>query len=236
MQKPPGTPPDDAVDSEMVRYYAARADEYDDWYMRRARYSHGRAHDEAWRRDLGVAAGWLANRPFEGRIVELAAGTGWWSPLLAAKGQLTLYDAAPEPLVKARLRPAAAGLKAEMGIRDAWAEPDSAVEGLFAGFWVSHIDRARLDEWLTLAARWLAPGGLLALIDSCQDPESGARNDRPPGDDIPVRLLDDGTSFRIRKVFYEPAELEASLERAGFDQIEVTKTEHFFLVASARRR
>src|SRR5664280_1971592 len=84
------TPPDDSVDSEMVRYYAARADEYDDWYLRRGRYSHGQVHDEAWRSDLEAATAWLASRPFEGRIVELAAGTGWWSPLLAAKGQLRL--------------------------------------------------------------------------------------------------------------------------------------------------
>jgi demethylmenaquinone methyltransferase/2-methoxy-6-polyprenyl-1,4-benzoquinol methylase len=229
------TPPDDSVDSEMVRYYAARADEYDDWYLRCVRYSHGEAHDEAWRSDLEAAAAWLASRPFEGRIVELAAGTGWWSPLLAAKGQLTLYDAAPEPLGKARERLAEAGLHAEVGLRDAWAEPDRAVEGLFAGFWVSHVARSRLDEFMGLAARWLVPGGLFAFIDSRSDPESGARDHRPPQDDVQARQLDDGSRFRVRKVFYEPTELEAALAGAGFNQIELITTERFFLLASARR-
>ena len=219
----------------MVRYYAARADEYDDWYLRRGRYSHGEAHDEAWRSDLDAAAAWLASRPFEGRIVELAAGTGWWSPLLAAKGQLTLFDAAPEPLRKARERLAEAGLRAEVGLRDAWAEPDHSVDGLFAGFWVSHIERSRLDEFLRLAARWLVPGGLFAFIDSRSDPESGARDHRPPQDDVQARQLGDGSSYRVRKVFHEPAELEAALSGAGFAQIEVITTERFFLLASGRR-
>jgi SAM-dependent methyltransferase len=229
------TPSDDGVDAEMVRYYAARADEYDDWYLRRGRYSHGEAHDEAWRSDLDAAAAWLASRPFEGRIVELAAGTGWWSPLLAAKGKLTLYDAAPEPLAKARERLEAAGFHAEVEIRDAWAEPGRTVDGLFAGFWVSHIERSRLDEFLTLVARWLVPGGLFAFIDSRSDPESGARDHRPPQDDVQARQLDDGSSYRVRKVFHEPAELEAALSGAGFAQIEVITTERFFLLASARR-
>jgi SAM-dependent methyltransferase len=232
------TPPEpsDEIASEMVRYYAARAGEYDDWYLRRGRYSHGPVHDEAWRSELAAAATWLSSRPFHGQIVELAAGTGWWSPLLATMGQLTCFDAAPEPLEKARVRLAAAGLAARLQVRDAWGEPDRSVDGLFAGFWISHIDQSRLDGFLELAARWLVAGGLFAFIDSRRDPESGAQNHRPPEDDVQIRRLDDGSSFRVRKVFYEPAEFESFLERAGFDEIEVVTTDRFFLLGSARRR
>ena len=121
-------------------------------------------------------------------------------------------------------------------MRDVWAEPDRVVDGLFAGFWISHIDRERLDEFFRLAARWLVPDGTLAFIDSRRDPESGASDHRPPEDDVQVRRLADGSSFRVRKVFYEPAELEAALERAGFTEIAVTTTDRFFLLGSARRR
>jgi hypothetical protein len=58
------------------------------------------------------------------------------------------------------------------------------VDGVFAGFWLSHIDRARLDEFLGLVGRWLAPGGLFAFIDSRQDAESGAVDHRPPAADV----------------------------------------------------
>jgi len=225
----------DGIDSEMVDYYSARAGEYDDWYLRRGRYSHGSENDEAWRADLNAAATWLNGREFHGRIVELAAGTGWWSPLLARQGELTLIDAAPQPLEIARERLAAAGLPADFQVRDAWAEPDRLVDGLFTGFWISHIDRARLAEFFELAARWLAPGGTFAFIDSRPDPDSSAADHRPPEDDIQVRRLDDGSSFRVRKVFYEPAELAAVLERTGFIDIDVRTTDRFFLLGSARR-
>jgi len=219
----------------MVRYYSARAGEYDDWYLRRGRYTHGAAEDEAWRVDLDAAAEWLSRRSLRGRIVELAAGTGWWSPILARMGQLTLLDAASEPMEIARSRLAAAALAAEFQVRDAWAEPFGSVEGLFAGFWISHVDRSRLDEFLGLAFRWLAPGGLLAFIDSRPDSASSAQDHRPPEGDVQVRRLNDGSSFHVRKVFYGPAELSAALGKAGFIDVGVEVTARFFVLGSARR-
>ena len=96
--------PTDATDDQMRAYYAARAPEYDDWYLRRGRYSHGVIADAAWNAELDSATQWLDALPIGGEIVELAAGTGWWSPLLASKGTLWLYDANEEPLDQ-RARP-----------------------------------------------------------------------------------------------------------------------------------
>lgn len=79
------------------------------------------------------------------------------------------------------------------------------------------------------------PGGLLAFIDSCRDPDSGAADHRPPEDDVQLRRLDDGTSFRVRKVYHAAGELESALRRAGFADIEVVTTERFFVLGSARR-
>ncbi len=53
--------------------------------LRRGRYSHGVIDDAAWAADMDTATLWLDGQPLEGEIVELAAGTGWWSPLLAQK-------------------------------------------------------------------------------------------------------------------------------------------------------
>ncbi len=225
----------DDVDAEMIRYYAARAGEYDDWYLRRGRYSHGPIDDMAWQADLDAASVWLDGLPFHGEIVELAAGTGWWSPLLASKGTLWLYDAAEEPLDRARERLLAHGLRAHLHVRDAWAEPDRQVDGLFAGFWLSHVERARLADFLGLARRWLRPGGLVAFVDSRPDRSSGASDHLPPVDEIQVRRLADGSEYRVRKVFYEPDELCSALEQAEFEGAEARTTSRFFLLATARR-
>ena len=229
--KADAAPPTDS----MVDYYQARAGEYDDWYLRRGRYERGPIHDAAWNAELDGAGTWLDRIPFRGEIVELAAGTGWWSPLLASKGELWLYDAAEAPLERARERLVAHRLRAHIHVRDAWAEPDRQVDGVFCGFWLSHVERARTAEFLDLVGRWLKPGGTFAFIDSRPDAYSSAVDHPAPADDLSVRRLDDGREFTIVKVYREPAELETALRGAGFDDVRVTTTGRFFVLGTATR-
>jgi SAM-dependent methyltransferase len=219
---------------EMKAYYGARAAEYDDWYLRTGRYARGPVHDLAWHADLDAATLWLDALPIRGEIVELAAGTGWWSSLLAGKGVLSIYDAVEAPLDQARERLLAHGLRAHIHVRDAWTEPDRAVDALFCGFWLSHVPRARLAAFLGLARRWLKPGGTFAFIDSRPDPHSGAV-DQPVSSEAEIsqRRLADGREFRVVKVYWQPAELEAALRQAGFAGAEVTTTSRFFLLGRA---
>jgi SAM-dependent methyltransferase len=230
----PATPQSPDLDAEMLAYYEARAREYDDWYLRRGRYARGPIHDAAWNAELDAAGRWLDDLPIHGEIVELAAGTGWWSPLLASKGELSLYDGTSAPLDKARERLVAHGLRAHLHVRDAWAEPDRQVDAVFIGFWLSHVPRERLDPFLALVGRWLKPGGMFGFIDSLFDPQSSAADHPTPADDLSVRRLDDGRAFTVVKVYYQPAELEAAIRRAGFRDVAVTGTGRFFLTGRAR--
>jgi demethylmenaquinone methyltransferase/2-methoxy-6-polyprenyl-1,4-benzoquinol methylase len=227
--------PAERLDAQMVAYYAARAPEYDEWYLRSDRYVHTEADDAAWKADLDRAARWLAEMPMGSEIVELAAGTGWWSPHLARKSRLTICDISAEMLELARARFEGLGLSAQFEVRDAWSEPDRQVDGLFAGFWLSHVSRERLSEFLALSHRWLKPGGAFAFMDSRRDHASGAIDHRPPAIDIQARRLNDGRTFRVRKIYYIPAELEAALTEAGFVDVKVETTERFFLLGHARR-
>jgi demethylmenaquinone methyltransferase/2-methoxy-6-polyprenyl-1,4-benzoquinol methylase len=228
------SPPVEDPDREMLDYYEARAGEYDDWYLRRGRYARGPIHDAAWNAELDGAGTWLDGLPIAGEIVELAAGTGWWSPLLAGKGELSIYDAAERPLERARDRLVAHRLRAHIHLRDAWAEPDRQVDALFAGFWLSHVPRTRTAEFLALAHRWLKPGGVVAFIDSLPDPQSGAADHPPTTDDLAVRRLDDGREFTIVKVYRHPDEIDAALVAAGFRDVRVTTTGRFFVLATGR--
>jgi SAM-dependent methyltransferase len=224
---------DDDPEAALIPYYEARAGEYDDWYLRRGRYARGPLHDAAWDAELDAAGRWLDGLPIRGEIVDLAAGTGWWSTLLAGKGELSLYDANAAPLERARDRLVAHGLRAHLHVRDAWAEPDRQVDVVFTGFWLSHIPRARLPRFLALVRRWLRPGGRFVCIDSLPDPQSSAADHPTPADDLSVRRLDDGREFTIVKVYYSPDELVAALEAAGFASPEVTTTGRFFLLGTA---
>ena len=222
------------LDRQMVAYYEARAPEYDDRYLRRGRYSHGPIHDAAWHAELDAAGRWLDGLPIRGEIVELAAGTGWWSPLLASKGEASLYDATDAPLAIARERLVAHGLRAHLHVRDAWAEPDRPVDALFAGFWLSHVPPERLPAFLALTRRWLRPGGLFAFIDSLDDPKSGTVDRVEPVDGVSVRRVADGREFRVVKIHHEPAALAQAMGKAGFEVVSVTTTGRFFVLGVGR--
>jgi len=228
-----GPSPASDPDGELVAYYEARAAEYDDWYLRRGRYSHGPVHDAAWDAELDAATRFVDALPMAGEIVELAAGTGWWSPLLAGKGSLSVYDAAQAPLARARERLVAHGLRAHLHVRDAWAAPDREVDGLFAGFWLSHVRDDRLDAFMAIARRWLGRGGTFGFVDSLPDPYSGAVDHPRPSGDIAIRRLADGREFRIVKVFHSPGRLRAALVAAGFSSADVTTTGRFFVLGRA---
>jgi demethylmenaquinone methyltransferase/2-methoxy-6-polyprenyl-1,4-benzoquinol methylase len=188
----------------------------DDRLLRRGRYARGPIHDAAWHAELDAAGRWLDGLALEGEIVELAAGTGWWSPLLASKGELWAYDATATALDRARDRLVAHGLRAHLHARDPWQPADRTVGALFTGFWLGRVPSDRLEGFLGVARRWLSPGGTYAFIDALADPQSGA---------------DERESATV--TFHEPAEIEAALFRAGFTSAEVTTTGRFLMLGRA---
>ena len=209
----------------MKAYYSARAAEYDETYAGQGWAPLERAVFMA---DLDAATLWLDGLPWRGEIVELAAGTGWWSPLLAQKGELSIYDISEEVLERARERLLAHGLRAHIHLRDAWAEPDRQVEGLFTGLWLSHVRPARLAEFLALARRWLKPGGLYAFIDEAPGPGY-----TPTVGDLQPRRLRDGREFMIPKAYHSAEMLAETLREAGFAQVEVSTTSRHFVLGRA---
>jgi SAM-dependent methyltransferase len=175
--------------------------------------------------ELDTVTGWLDAQPLDGRMVELSAGTGWWSPLLAGKGELSLYDADPDLLERARERLVAHRLRAHIHVRDPWEEPDRQVDGVFCARWLGRPTDERLADFLALVGRWLRPGGRFVFIDALPDPDSGPVGADPdPG---PVGADPEAPGRTA-------AQLLEALGRAGFVDAEVTTTPRFFVMGTAR--
>jgi hypothetical protein len=141
----------------------------DDWYLRRGPHSRGAIDDAAWTADLDEATLWVDELPWRGEIVELAAGPGWWSPLLAGRGELWCYDERPEALEEVRSRLVAHGLRAHLHLRAPRDEPDRKVDGLFVAFPSLRFGLEPI-ELARIAGDWLRPGGLVAWVDLAADP------------------------------------------------------------------
>jgi len=187
--------------------------EVDDWYLRRGAHARGAVHDIAWQMELDAATTWLDGCPLHGEIVELAAGTGWWSALLATKGELHAYDEAGSNLDRARERLTAHRLRAHLHVREPWAPPDRVVDAVVVPLFLGSVPSGRRADFLVLLRAWLRPGGFAALISVLGDPAVGVIPAAPP--------LAAGAG-----------ELAAELAAAGFASVEVRATGRFFLLAS----
>jgi len=163
----------------------------DDWYLRRGVHATGAIEDARWAADLDAATLWLDAQALPGVLAEPAAGEGWWSPLLAGKGELWAYDADGAALDRARTRLLAHGLRAHLHERDPWAEPERPVDVLFTAFWLGRLGTADVPDWLALAGRWLRPGGRYVLLELAAGAGPGSQAPTGCDPDELRRLLGD---------------------------------------------
>jgi len=96
-------------------------------------------------------------------------------------------------------------------------EPDRDYDGVFFGFWLSHVPPASFDEFWALVRQCLAPGGRVVFID--EDDRASGHDDVRLIDGVPVarRTLADGRQFDVVKLFWRPEELESRLRSSGWD-------------------
>jgi demethylmenaquinone methyltransferase/2-methoxy-6-polyprenyl-1,4-benzoquinol methylase len=218
---------------EMQTYYRQRAGEYDEWWLRRGRYDRGAESNAGWFADVAEAQAAFDAAGFAGNVLELAPGTGNWTERLARVAtHVTALDASPEMIALNGARLAEQGLAGKVTFREtdlfAW-QPERAYDGVFFGFWLTHVPQARLDAFLANVAAALRPGGLLGIVDSRREPTSTAPDQPLPaeGDDIMTRKLNDGRAYQIVKRFFEPAELDAQLARHGIVAQSRLTPQHF---------
>ncbi len=198
-------------DVAMRAYYDQRADEYDQWYLRQGRFA-GRPDPQVWHAEVELLRGRV--RAFaQGRLLEIASGTGWWTRELAGRARVTAVDYAPAMLALARGQLRAQGLRADFVRADAYALPfaPGAFERCLFGFWLSHVPLARLPDFLAGVRRSLAPGGLALVLDSAPV-EPGQR---PGVEYLHERVLNDGTRHQVLKVLHTSETLAQVLAPLG---------------------
>ena len=219
--------------TEQAAYYRARASEYDEWFYRRGRYDRGREANREWFRDIVEVRRFLRNQAPLGSILEPACGTGLWTKLLVRLGdQVTAVDASPEMLAINRSQVGDPRVHYQKVDLFNWA-PGQTWDTVFVSFWLSHVPPDLLDEFLDRLASWVAPKGRLILLDSRYAEASTALNHHLGREEMLVRerKLNDGRSYRIMKVFYDPLKLDKMLykrELSGTTQI----TDKYFLYGS----
>jgi demethylmenaquinone methyltransferase/2-methoxy-6-polyprenyl-1,4-benzoquinol methylase len=218
--------------AEQVNYYRARAAEYDEWFFRQGRYDRGEEHRRLWFEEVATVEAALADASPSGDVLELACGTGIWTRRLAATAtRLTAVDASSEVIAINRSRVRAPHVHYVQADLFAWAPP-ATYDFVFLGFWLSHVLPARFEAFWTMVRRALRPSGTVFFVDSLAAPDATARDQHIESDGIVERRLNDGRTFRIVKIFYEPSGLSARFAELGWAAA-VKATLNFFVYGTA---
>ena len=182
----------------MQAYYAARAKEYDQIYAKPERQA-----------DLRLIEQWLPSRFKDKQVLEIAAGTGYWTQFIAPVAMSVLgLDASAETLQIAQGRPN--NTRAQWLVGDAYAlpAPVERYDAAFAGFWFSHIPLARQKEFLLGLNKTLQQGARVVMLDNLyvEGNSTPLTESDSEGNTYQQRKLADGSVHRVLKNY--PSELE----------------------------
>jgi SAM-dependent methyltransferase len=201
---------DDAV---LRRYYDQRAPEYEEIYTPR---------DVAHGRELGDLSRALRNTLSGRRVLEVACGTGYWTAAVAQVArEVVATDASLPMLAEARDK----GLPPNVRLCEAdaydLAPAGEGFDGALAMFWLSHVPRHRLRDFLAHLHSRLAQGARVFFADNVHVPGLGGDLTAPDanGDTFKQRSLADGSRHRVLKNYFADEELRALLEPHAGDLV-----------------
>lgn len=191
---------------EQQAYYRARAPEY----FKEALMPLSRQRATELQAELAACF----DECFRGDVLELACGPGSWTGILAQRARtLTAVDGSPEMLRFAAERASGEHVCFVEANLFEW-RPERRYDGVFFGFFLSHVPEERFDRFWSTVADALNPGGHVVFIDDAiRTPEELVY-----GEDAVVvqRTLSDGSHHRVVKMPHTPQTLERRLEGLGW--------------------
>jgi SAM-dependent methyltransferase len=210
----------------MHEYYRRRAPEYDKIY-----------ETPEWQDELATLRAWLVQRTTGHNVLEIAAGTGYWTQVAAPGARsVTATDYSPELLARARMRKL--GARVTLLAADAYALPESPVafDVGMAHLWWSHVERQRRQQFLVQFASRLARGATILMIDQAylKGHSAPAFRRDASGNRYELRTLQDGDVYQIIKNYPTARELQQSFAHIC-DDIRITCLGHFWSLQARLR-
>ncbi len=194
------------VDFRLEEYYRRVAREYDKLYER---------DDPVRKNEILTTAKELKQALKDRCVLEVACGTGFWTRIATEVARhVVATDKLEEMLSIAREKCKKLG-NVELHQADAYelgSIPRTFDAGL-VGFWLSHVPRARVDEFLDGFHTRLGSRAVVFMIDSVYAPGLGGELVSLPhlDDTFKRRTLPDGSTHLVLKNYYDPGQIRAIL-------------------------
>jgi|SRR5579859_1899201 len=212
------------TNDNLKEYYAKRAAEYDEVYtrdipIRLAEQKHVSDH---------------LQKTFQKKyVLEVACGTGYWTQYLAKHArQILATDINQEMLQLANKK--VTDPSVQFLICDAYQPPVSLPQfsGATVNFWISHVPKKRLPEFLSTLHSRLSHNATVVFVDDIYQKELGGVSIKKKGneDGWKRRKLHNNEEYDILKNYYSKDEL-VELFSPYTNRVRVEYMTHFWMVS-----
>lgn len=210
--------------SNLIDYYRARSEEHDAVYARDERQG-----------DIGIVMARLRDHLTDKHVLEVAAGTGFWTETYAhAVRSVLVTDISPETLTVAERRLDWPD-HVSFAIANAFAPGRHDVDACFVGFFWSRVlrrDIARFLSGLAIAA----PGARLVVVDNRYVAGSSPPISRTDeyGNTYQQRQQRDDPTWEVLANYPTPAQVRADLHAVA-DDVEVEELTYYWIATANLR-
>jgi len=224
-------------------YYNKRANEYDQWWLRQNTFNRGTEFNQKWENEKKVCENFFIKKlehSNKNSVLELANGTGNWTvKLLDWYNNIKAIDGSTEMIAicsqKLQNHKNFANLSfSNADIFKLFLSQNEEInlfknkyDGIFAGFFLSHIPPAILESFLASLKQVFQNGhGYIMFIDSKKYNDNHHKN---ASDFYEERVLNNDEKFTIIKVYFDTQQLTQQFNKLGFTG-EILETDNFFIV------
>lgn len=204
---------------KMESYYRARANEYDNIYLKPER-----------QKDLDKIRVWVTDKFARYKVLEIACGTGYWTQIMASVADRILaIDSSEEVLAIAKERVSSESVAFEVGDAYNLKSTGNLFNASFSGFWISHVLREDRRDFLKGLATELNDGAKIVFLDNTYVHGSSTpiSDKDKEGNTYQTRLLNDGSKHKLLKNFPGESELLTCIEGLGCNPI-FTQWEYYW--------
>ena len=186
-----------------------------DYYAQRATYYERVYHKPERQADLRAMEARLPAAFAGRRVLEVACGTGWWTPHGARDASSWLAtDLNPQTICLAQAKALPACVRFATVDAYSWQGlGDDIYSAAFAGCWWSHVPLQRLPQWLASLHTHLEPGARVVMLDNSyvQTSNLPITHTDAAGNTYQTRTLDDSSVHEVLKNFPTRAQAFAAL-------------------------
>ncbi len=210
----------------MENYYAKRALEYENIYLKPER--------QEYIKESKI----LLKKYFNNKnVLEVACGTGFWTETISEVSKNILAtDLNNEVLTIARDKKY--NCKIDFIRDDSYKleKINEKYDSLFAGFWFSHIPKSRIEQFIEVVHKKLNKNALAVFMDNLYVEGNYTPISRvdSEGNSYQIRKLKDNTQYEVLKNFYDEIDLKNTFNNYG-SEIEIINLKYYWILKYVKK-